>query len=76
MAESYFILYMYHLFIILYIDGHLGCLCILPIVKNAVNIMFFFDKQPKMEMLGPLLSLDIAFVLKSVLDFWSRWRHR
>ena len=78
MPESYSIDYMYHFFICLSIDAHLGLLHILAIVnKGAVNIsthisfelVFWFssDKYLAMELLHPSLSLIIAFVLKSIL---------
>ena len=57
MAKQYSIVYIYHIFIHLYVDGHLGCLHILAIVNNAamnirvhvsfrISVFIFFGYVP------------------------------
>ena len=65
---------MYHIFIHLSVDGHLGCFLILAIVNNAAGYIgvhvsfqisifgFFSDIYPEVELLGHIVVLCLVFL--------------
>ena len=44
MAEKYYIVYMYYIFIHLPVHGHLGCCHVLAVVSSVIiGCMYFFE---------------------------------
>ena len=61
MAEQYSIVYMYHIFVHSFADGHLGCFHILAVVNSATvntgvhvsfGILVFYGYMPKSGIAG------------------------
>ena len=68
----------YHIFIHLSIDGHIGCFHILPLVSSAainigmhifflINVFVFFGKIPQVELLDHIVVLFLTFWGTSIL---------
>ena len=81
MAEWYFIVYIYHIFIHSFVDGHLGSFHVLAVINNvAVNIVvhisflgssfIFFGYIPGVELLGHMVILFLVFSGTSILFSW------